>query len=79
MSLDIRESNSNNYLVLVGLIFDSKDFREMGVICGFSYVQLLPRGHLLHRDLARLHGFGFRQHNSQDAIVNFGTYFRRID
>lgn len=38
-----RESNSNNYLVLVGLIFDSKDFRENGGHLWLSYVQLLRR------------------------------------
>ena len=34
---------------------------------------------LLHRDLARLHGFRFWQRNGQDAIVDFRADFRLID
>ena len=34
---------------------------------------------LLHRDLARLHGFRFWQRNGQDAIVDFRADFRHID
>jgi len=64
---------------MVGLIFDSKDFRENRSHLWPFLCPTSPERRSLHRDLARLHGFGFRQRNSQDAIVNFGTYFRRID